>query len=150
MAQKIICSPWEGSKGPWLCLMTILLLGLLWLFTFISAFSHLSDYTYPLAKVFLGLPRWVSNKESSCQCRRCGRRGFNAWVRKIPWRRKWQPTPVFVLGKSHGQRSLAGYSPWGCQASDAPEHERTGFSRDKGHEGQRPQSPAQCQHYTEM
>ena len=39
-------------------------------------------------------------------------------VRKIPWRRKWQPTPVFLLGKYHGQRSLEGYSPWGCKESD--------------------------------
>ena len=39
--------------------------------------------------------------------------GFNPWVGKIPWRRKWQPTPVFLPGNSHGQRSLAGYSPWG-------------------------------------
>ena len=39
--------------------------------------------------------------------------GFNPWVRKIPWRKKWQPTPVFLPGKSHGQRSLPGYSPWG-------------------------------------
>ena len=38
---------------------------------------------------------------------------FNPWVRKIPWRRKWQPTPVFLPGESHGQRSLEGYSPWG-------------------------------------
>ena len=37
------------------------------------------------------------------------------WVSKIPWRRKWQPTPVFLFGKAHGQRSLAGYSPWGCK-----------------------------------
>ena len=37
------------------------------------------------------------------------RRGFNPWVRKIPWRRAWQPTPVFLPGESHGQRSLAGY-----------------------------------------
>ena len=39
--------------------------------------------------------------------------GFNSWVRKIPWRRKWQPTPVFLPGKSHGQRILACCSPWG-------------------------------------
>ena len=39
--------------------------------------------------------------------------GVNPWVCKIPWRRKWQPTPVFLPGKSHGQRSLMGYSPWG-------------------------------------
>jgi len=40
---------------------------------------------------------------------------------KIPWRRKWQPTPVFLPGKFHGQRSLAGYSPWGCNESDTTE-----------------------------
>ena len=45
----------------------------------------------------------------------CERSGFDPWVRKIPWRRKWQPTPVFLPGKSHGQRSLVGYSPWGCK-----------------------------------
>ena len=55
-----------------------------------------------------GLPWWLSNKEPACQCRRHKRRGFNPWVGKIPWRRKWQPTPVFLPGKSHGQRSLAG------------------------------------------
>ena len=38
---------------------------------------------------------------------------FDPWVGKIPWRRKWQPTPVFLSAKSHGQRSLVGYSPWG-------------------------------------
>ena len=42
----------------------------------------------------------------------CRTRGFNPWVRKIPWKMKWQPTPVFLPEKSHGQRSLAGYSPW--------------------------------------
>ena len=45
------------------------------------------------------------------KCRRCKRCRFDPWVRKIPWRRKWQPTPVFLPGESHGQRSLAGYSP---------------------------------------
>ena len=47
--------------------------------------------------------------------------GFDPWVGKIPWRRKWQPTPVFLLGESHGQRSLAGYSPRGCKESDRTE-----------------------------
>ena len=51
------------------------------------------------------LPQWLSGKESACQCRR---RGFNPRAGKIPWRRKWQPTPVFLPGESHGQRSLAG------------------------------------------
>ena len=54
-------------------------------------------------------PWWLSGKESACQCRRCR---FDLWVGKIPWRRKWQPSPVFFPGKSHRQRSLAGYSPW--------------------------------------
>ena len=53
---------------------------------------------------------WLNGKESACQCR-WGE--FDLWVRKIPWRRKWQPTPVFLPGKSHGQRSLTGYSPLG-------------------------------------
>ena len=60
-------------------------------------------------------------KELSCQCRRHKTRGFDPWVGKILWRRKWQPTPVFMPGKSQGQRSLAGYSLWGCTESDTTE-----------------------------
>jgi len=45
------------------------------------------------------------------------RHGFNPWVGKISLRREWQPTPVFLLGESHEQRSLVGYSPWGCKES---------------------------------
>ena len=55
---------------------------------------------------------WLTGKESTCQCRS---HEFNPWFGKIPWRRRWQPTPVFLPGKSHGPRSLAGYSPWGCK-----------------------------------
>ena len=47
--------------------------------------------------------------------------GFDPWVEKIPWRRKWQPTPVFMPGKTHGQRNLVGYSPWGRKESDTTE-----------------------------
>ena len=47
--------------------------------------------------------------------------GFYPWVRKIPWRRSWQPAPVFLPGESHGQRSLEGYSPGGCQEADTTE-----------------------------
>ena len=47
---------------------------------------------------------------------------FSPWVGKIPWSRKWQPTPVFLPGKFHGQKSLAGYSPWGRRESDTTEH----------------------------
>ena len=58
-----------------------------------------------------------SGKEFTCQCRRLRRCGFNPWVRKIPQRRKWQSTPVCLCGKSHEQRSLMGYSPWGHKES---------------------------------
>ena len=67
---------------------------------------------------FTGLPRWLSGKESTSQCRRPK---FNSWVGNIPWRRKWQPIPVFFPGKSHGQRSLVGYSPWGHKELDTTE-----------------------------
>ena len=60
-------------------------------------------------------------KESACQCRTHRRHGFHPWVGKIPWRRKWQPTPVFLPEKSHGQRSLAGYHPKGRKDSDMTE-----------------------------
>ena len=65
-----------------------------------------------------GLPKWLRGKKSTCQCRRCR---FNSWVRKIPWGRKWQPTAVFLPGKTHGKRSLVGYSPGGCKESDMTE-----------------------------
>ena len=68
-----------------------------------------------------GLPWWLSGKESSCQCRRFRRHGFNPWVGKVLWRRKWQPASVFLPEKSHGQRSLTGYSPWGHKESDMTE-----------------------------
>ena len=70
----------------------------------------------------LGLPRWCSGKESTRQCRGCRRPGFNPWLGKIPWRRKWQPTPAFLPGEFHRQRSLAGYSPRSCKESDTTEH----------------------------
>ena len=47
--------------------------------------------------------------------------GFDPWVGKFPWRRKWQPTPVFLPGEFHGRRSLVGYSPRGCKESDTTE-----------------------------
>ena len=55
------------------------------------------------------------------QCRSCRRLGFNPWDGKVPWRMKWQPTPVFLTRESHGQRSLAGYSPGGHRESDTTE-----------------------------
>ena len=65
-----------------------------------------------------GVPWWLSSKEPTCQCRRWG---FDPWVRKIPWRRAWQPNPVVLPGESHGQRSLVGYGSWGCKESDTTE-----------------------------
>ena len=61
----------------------------------------------------MGFPGGASGKESTCQCRRHKRCGFSPWVGKIPWSRKWQPTPIFLPGKLHGQRSLVGYIAWG-------------------------------------
>ena len=69
-----------------------------------------------------GLPRWLSVKESVCQCRRHRRCGFDSWIERILWRRKWQPTPIFLPGKSHGQKSSAGCRPQGCKTSDSTEH----------------------------
>ena len=80
---------------------------------------------FPKAKLrekhFVGFPGGASGKESACQCRRHKRHGFNPWVGKIPWRRARQPTPVFLPGESHGQRSLVGNSPQGHKESDITE-----------------------------
>ena len=75
--------------------------------SFRGPLSHLSFAT-PSKE----LPWWLSGKESTCQCRRCG---FDPWLRKIPWKKKGQLTPLCLPGKSHGQRSLVGYSPWVCK-----------------------------------
>ena len=69
-----------------------------------------------------GLPRWLGGKESACQCRKSR---FDCWVREIPRRRKWQPTPVILPEKSHGQRNLVDYSPWGHKESDTTKHTYT-------------------------
>ena len=66
-----------------------------------------------------GHPCWLNCKESACQC---GRHRFNPWIGKIPCRREWQPTPVFLPGKFYEQRILAAYSPWGLKESDTTEH----------------------------
>ena len=66
----------------------------------------------------MGFPGDASGKESACQCRK---HEFNPWVGKIPWRRKWQPIPVFLPGESHGQSSLASHIPQGCKELDTTE-----------------------------
>ena len=66
----------------------------------------------------LRLPWWLRRWRICLQCRRPG---FDPWVWKIPWRREWLPTPVFLPGESHGQRSLVGCSPWGHKEMDTTE-----------------------------
>ena len=68
-----------------------------------------------------GFPGGASGEETACQCRRCKRCRFDLWVWKIPWRKAWQPTPVFLPGEAHGQRSLAGYSPYDRKESNVTE-----------------------------
>ena len=63
----------------------------------------------------------TNGKEPICQCRRHKRHGFHPSVRRIPWRKKWQPTPVLLPGESQGLRSLAGYSPEGHKELDTTE-----------------------------
>ena len=74
------------------------------------------------SRVRVGLPKWHKGKEFSSQCRR---HGFNPWVGKIPWSRKWQPTLVPLPGKSHEQRSVVSYSPWGRKELDMTERLNT-------------------------
>ena len=59
-----------------------------------------------------GLPWWFSSKESPCKAGDTGRYGFNPWLRKMSWKRKWQPTSVFLPGKSMDKRDWQAYSPW--------------------------------------
>ena len=73
-------------------------------------------------------PGGTSGKESSCQCRKCR---FEPWVWKIPWSRKWHPTPVFLPGKPHGHRNLVGYSSWGHKESDTTEQLSTILHRNE-------------------
>ena len=63
----------------------------------------------------------VKKKKLACQCRKCKRRRFDPWVRKIPGEGHGKPPPVFLSGESHGQRSLAGYSPESCKESQTTE-----------------------------
>ena len=75
-------------------------------------YLYYESYLSRASFIEYGLPWWLSGKELACQFRKWKRSRFDLWVWKIPWRKKWQPIPVFLPGKSHGQRSLTGYSPW--------------------------------------
>ena len=83
---------------------------------FFSCFqSFPTSGSFPMSQLFAS--RWLSGKEPACQCRRHKGCRFSPWVGKMSWRREWQPTPGFLLGKFHGQGSLVGYSPWGHKGS---------------------------------
>jgi len=85
-------------------------------------FKQFSKNTLKRAKVgFWAFQIGASDKEPAHQFRRHKRWKFDPWVRKIPWRRAWQPIPVFLPGESHRQKSLAGYSPQGHRELDTTE-----------------------------
>ena len=98
------------------CFSPLFLFGVF--FSGLSSWNKLSVYragilepkTNPVSRGFPG-GSGVKNLPAKPEIPR--RRGLDPWVRKIPWRKKWEPAPVFLPGKSHGQRSLVGYSPWG-------------------------------------
>ena len=79
---------------------------------------HDAQWNRPVTKDF---PGGTSGKEPTCQCKKHKRPKFDPWVGKIPWRRAWQPTPVFLPGESRGRKSLVGYSPWDYKESDVTE-----------------------------
>ena len=83
-----------------------------------SMITVTTTWNYSCLSCLQGFQGGASGKEPAYQCRRLKGCGLGPWVGKIPWRRKWKPTPVFLSGESHGQRSLAGYSPWGHKESD--------------------------------
>ena len=85
---------------------------------FSSTAPHRSDHSFSRKKKSSLVAQAVKNLP---QCRRSRFDPWVAWVGKILWRRKWQPTQVFLPEESHGQRRLAGYSPWGCKESDVTE-----------------------------
>ena len=90
------------------------------------AWSFPSRPSIWVTSVLSTLPRWHGGKEFTCQCQRHKRCRFDSWVRKTPWSRKWQPTPIFLSGKSHEQGRLAVYSPWGHKESDRTKHSTIG------------------------
>ena len=101
---------WNGEKGS----------AIFFFFLFLTQGCNYHRYvkfkcTNSDISIVLRLPSWLSGKESACWCRRCG---FNTWSGKVPWRRKWQSTPLLLPGKCHGLRSLPGNRPWGRKESD--------------------------------
>ena len=120
----------EGNSNPlqYSCLENSMDRGAWWVTVHgvAKTWIQLSDYTFTFRKpipqpcsfiyiLSIGFPGGTSGKELTSQCRRRKRHGFDPWVRKIPWRRAWQRTSVFLPGESHGQRSLGGLQSTGSQ-----------------------------------
>ena len=82
---------------------------------------HPQEISLNMLKTWLPSDSVVRHQPANAGSRRCG---FAPWVGKVHWRRAWQPTPGFLPGESHGQRSLVGYSPWGRKESDTTAHMR--------------------------
>ena len=104
------------------------------IYTYISAITiHTHTHTHTHTHMYglccctteincpAGLPRWLRGERIHLQCRRHKRRGFDPSIRKIPWRRSWQSTQVFLPGESLGERSQTSYSLWGHKESDKTE-----------------------------
>ena len=84
--------------------------------------AHLSSLTRCIEYIcFLSKELSLTGGSDGRVCLQCERPSSHPWVGKIPWRREWLPTLVFLPGEFHGQRSLAGYSPWGCKKPDMTE-----------------------------
>ena len=105
---------WKPFKCEELLRCNLLLLQ----FIYYIIYNWYVIYNYVTLYNNKGFPGTSNGKSICLQCRRPG---FNPWVWKIPWRRNWQPTPVLLPRKSHGWRSLAGYSQWGHKESDTTE-----------------------------
>ena len=117
-------------KTRWLCwgreiIKGSILQGLTWRLGEVQWLNHCHMAGGGEAWVFQPLVKWLGCYSTLTLSYKSSR----LWVRKIPWRRKWQPTPVFLLGKSHGWRSLMGYRPWGCKELDMTERLHFHFFR---------------------
>ena len=110
---KIVRSMRSWGWGKWLLMFYRVDAGLPWKQSLLKGSLFIWEVVSPVDS-----PGGLDSKRVCLQCRRPG---FNPWVGKIPWRRKWQPISVFLPGKSHGRRSLVSYSPWGREESDTTE-----------------------------
>ena len=124
-------------KSMYVFLVSLFIMALSWLCTLNRVFSRITLALLSFQKreavcwnkknslmTIMSFPNGSVGKESTCNAGNRGD-GFNSWVRKIPRRRKWQPMPVFLPGKSHRQRSGVGYSPKGCKELEMTDEQAT-------------------------